>query len=200
MKCFRCGSFGHRANRCATPLKGKSKAEGRDDTKGKGKGLKGGGNGQGGGHPCGHCGKTGRGPANCWTLQIPWKRIAAVEEEAPVGGLGFDIGFVEVPAPPRLGRTPVKIRNRFQVMEERLEVSIGGLESEVYVETVRQDREKLKLAGRGRITIDSGVAESVLLVGMLPGDRKTVGKMENREKRVRFRRNGSEAVNSITFQ
>ena len=98
----------------------------------------------------------------------------------------------------------MKIRNRFQVLEEPLEVSIGGLESEVFVET-------LKPAGKGRITIDSGAAESVLPVGMLPGEetvegeskRKGVryvaangGKMENHgEKRVRFRRNGSEAVN-----
>ena len=110
----------------------------------------------------------------------------------------------------------MKIQNRFQVLEELLEVSIGGVESEVYVETAYQNREKLKPAGKGRITIDSGVAESVLLVGMLPGEemvegeskRKGVryvaangGKMENHgEKRVRFRRNGSDAVNSITFQ
>ena len=146
--------------------------------------------------------------------RTPWKRTAAVEEETPVGGLGFDISCIEVAAPPGLGRTPVKIRNRFQVLEAPLEVSIGGLESEVYVESAYQNREKLKLAGKWRITIDSGAAESVLPVGMLPGEetveeskRKGVryaancGKMENHgEKRVRFRRNGSEAVNSITFQ
>ena len=50
--------------------------------------------------------------------QIPWKRTAAVEEETPVGSVGFDIGCVEVAA-----------RNRFQVLEEPLEVNIGGLES-----------------------------------------------------------------------
>ena len=106
----------------------------------------------------------------------------------------------------------MKIQNRFQVLEEPLEVNIGGLESEAYVETVYHDREKLKPAGTGRIKIDSGAAESVLPVGMLPGEetvegeskRKGVryvaangGKMENHgEKRVRFRRNGSDAVNS----
>ena len=134
--------------------------------------------------PCGHCGKIGHGPANCWTLhpdQIPWKRTAAVEEETPVGGLGFDIGCIEVAAPPGLGRTPVKIRNRFQVLEEPLEVSIGGLESEVCVQTVYQDREKLKPAGRGRITIDSGAVESVLPVGMLPGEETVEGESKRRE-------------------
>ena len=86
----------------------------------------------------------------------------------------------------------------------------------MYVDTTYQNREKLKPAGTGRITIDSGAAESVLPVGMMPGEetvegeskRKGVryvaangGKMENHgEKTVRFRRNGSEAVNSITFQ
>ena len=110
----------------------------------------------------------------------------------------------------------MKIGNRFQVLEELFEVSIGGLESEVYVETAYQNREKLKPAGKRRIKIDSGAAESVLPVEMLPGEetvegeskRKGVryvaakgGKMENHgEKRVRFRWNGSEAVNSITFQ
>ena len=81
MKCFTFWGFGYQTNQCATPPQEKSKGKGRDDSKEKGKGFKGGGKGKGGGQPCGHCGKTGHGPANCWTLlpeQMPWKRTAAV--------------------------------------------------------------------------------------------------------------------------
>ena len=78
------------------------------------------------------------------------------------------------------------------------------------------DKKALKTAGRGKITIDSGAAESVLPVDAVPNEtlvegeakRRGVryiaangGKMDNLgEKKVRFRRDGSDAVNSITFQ
>ena len=52
-------------------------------------------------------------------------------------------------------------------------MSIGGLESEVY-----------KPAGTGRITIDSGAAESVLPVEMLPGEETVEG--ESKRKGVRY--------------
>ena len=73
----------------------------------------------------------------------------------------------------------------------------------------------MRPAGRGRITIDSGAAESVLPVEILPGEetveerskRKGVrcvaangGKMENHKEKMQFRRNGSKTVKSITFQ
>ena len=206
IKCFRCGGFGRRANQCATPPKGKSKGKGRDDTKSKGKGFKGGGKGQGGGHPCGHCGKTGHGPANCWTLhpdQIPWKRTAAVEEETPVGGLGFDIGCIEVAAPPGLGRRPVKIRNRFQVLEEP---SSQPEPREAQAGWEREDHDRQRCCGVGAASGDVAgrgdgrggeQAEGCSLRYVAANG----GKMENHgEKRVRFKRNGSEAVNSITFQ
>ena len=67
------------------------------------------------------------------------------------------------------------------------------LESEVYVETAYQNREKLKPAGKGRITIDSGAAESVLPVGMLPGEETVEG--DNKRKGVRY-----VAANSGTVQ
>ena len=63
-------------------------------------------------------------------------------------------------------------------------MNIRDLESEVYVGTAYQNREKLKPAGKGRITIDSGAAESVLPVGMLPGEETVEG--ESKRKGVRY--------------
>ena len=73
------------------PRRGKFKNKGRDYTKGKGKGFKGGGKGQGGWHPCGHCGKTGKGttasdflrgknPNNLGNLLQPLESIPASRE------------------------------------------------------------------------------------------------------------------------
>ena len=54
----------------------------------------------------------------------------------------------------------------------------------MHVETAYQNREKLKPDGKGRITIDSGAAESVLLVGMLPGEETVKG--ESKRKGVSY--------------
>ena len=75
---------------------------------------------------------------------------------------------------------------------------------------------KLVPAGRGKITIDSGAAESVMPKDMLPNEPAIEGKakrngvryvaangakMENMgEKRTRFRTDGTQAINGITFQ
>ena len=127
------------------------------------------------------------------------------------------MGFVDVATSPpgiceresqdarKVGSTwTVPLSNRFEVLSE--DVEIGAVQVDM----------NLKEAGRGRITIDSGAAESVLPKNMLPnepivegeakrGGVKYVaangGKMENiGEKKVKFKRAGSNAVNSITFQ
>ena len=227
MRCYRCQGYGHRASDCATPAKGKGKNKGfkgdgkgkglHGDHKGKGKGSKGDGKGRGQHLQCTHCGKRGHAPANCWTLhpdQMPWKKTSYIEEEdVAVGGIGFDVGFVDVATSPpgickresQVGSTwTVPLSNRFEVLSE--DVEIGAVEVGM----------NLKEAGRGRITIDSRAAESVLPKNMLPNEpivegeakRRGVkyvaangGKMENiGEKKVKFKRAGSNAVNSITFQ
>ena len=74
----------------------------------------------------------------------------------------------------------------------------------------------MKPAGRGKVTIDSGAAESVMPRGMLDGEPMVEGeakrsgvryvaangaKMENYgEKRVRFRKEGLPGVSNMLFQ
>ena len=97
----------------------------------------------------------------------------------------------------------VPLSNRFVSLSEDIEV--GAVQVDM----------NSKEARRGRITIDSGAAESVLPRKMLPKEpmveeakRRGVkyvaangGKMENiGEIKVKFKRVGSKAVNSITFQ
>ena len=237
VKCFRCGGMGHRASQCATP-KGNGKGKG-GKTGAKGNFVKGGGKRAAKGKgpmttrtatPCSHCGKMGHTHANCWTLhpeQLPWKRTEAVDEEhVDVGG--FDIGFVEISGDREKKRESktrrtVEIKNRFQALAtndgDEVHTEIGSIDVEMedeMVATVGTDKTPLTSAGRGKITIDSGAAESVLPADIVPnetlieGDAKrrgvkyvtaNGGRMENMgEKRVRFRRDGASGVNSITFQ
>jgi hypothetical protein len=102
-------------------------------------------------------------------------------------------------------------------------------EDEPYQETMAIDAEveeksvalvgkagKLVPTGKGKITIDSGAAESVMPKEMLPNEPAVDGKakksgvryvaangakMENMgEKKAKFRTNGTQAINGITFQ
>ena len=232
-RCFRCGGFGHRASQCGTP-KGSGKGKGG---KSSGKGGKGDAKGKGKGArtttPCSHCGKPGHTPANCWTLhpdQLPWKRTEAIEEEQLDVG-GFDVGYVEVHRTRRWtkkagcqmresGTDGIETKNPFRALAtDDEDCEIGSVSVEMpdeAIATVGMDSRGLRTAGRGKITIDSGAAESVLPADVVPNEtlvegeakRRGVryvaangGKMENMgEKKVRFRREGSEAVNSIMLQ
>ena len=104
--------------------------------------------------------------------------------------------------------------------EDYEEVAIGILEVESEdrdVKAVREDRAgKLVYAGKGKITIDSGAAESVMPKDILINEpvvevyAKKSGvkyvaangaRMENLgEKRVRFKKSGGDTLSSITFQ
>jgi hypothetical protein len=107
----------------------------------------------------------------------------------PVGGLGFDVGMVEVyQKPPGLSRV-VKTRSRFEAFTEQgqQEWDVGGLGVKMpiaQINAVESKRtEDLRPAGRGKITIDSGAAESVLPTDMLPSEKLVDG--EARKKGVR---------------
>ena len=103
---------------------------------------------------------------------MPWKKTSHIEEEhVAVGGIGFDVGFVDVATSPhgiceresqdvrKLGSTwTVPLSNRFESLSEDIEV--GAVQIDM----------NLKEAGRCRITIDSGAAESVLPRNMLPNE------------------------------
>ena len=93
---------------------------------------------------------------------------------------GFDVGYVEV----RRGRRWPKIventvdsietKNAFQALvteNEEDEIGFVGIEtSDEHIAIVGTDKKALKTAGRGKITIDSGAAESVLLVDVVPNE------------------------------
>ena len=112
---------------------------------------------------------------------------------------------------------PVEIKNRFEALDDEVEIGYIGIEAQVeHVAAVGVEAGILKSAGRGKITIDSGAAEPVLPVDLVPNEtlvegeakRRGVkyvtangGRMENKgEKKVRFRRDGAPGVNIVAFQ
>ena len=126
----------------------------------------------------------------------------------------------EAVPPPARG---VKVSNRYKELmtssvEEPTVRDIGGIEVMMPEKTIAGvgTIETLKFAGKGKVTIDSGAAESVMPRGMLDkeplveGEAKRLGvryvavngaKMDKYgEKRVRFRKEGLEGINNMLFQ
>jgi len=151
--CYRCGGQGHIAAKCATPApaKGKGKDGGKGGKAGgKGAGNKGKGKGEWNGF-CSYCGKKGHGPRDCWTKQKDEAnngRMDVGEVEEDIGG--FEIGCVDKekvypPGP--------KISNRFHALSGEDEPNLCPVE---------------KQCTSGRITVDSGAAESVWPEDLMP--------------------------------
>ena len=235
-----CPSQGGGKGPGGKPAKGKGKGNGKDgkgDQKGKGKGNQ---------SPCSVCGKIGHGPDRCWTKHphlMYWKNQGganSVEKWGPVA-----LGSIEVVSPssqppthdwrvagrtrrPRtIGTTTppgVELKNQFGPLEEETR-NIGSLDvlepevNEVVKTETLGANQKFKSAGRGKITVDSGAAESVLPTEMVPGEPLVEGtskkagvkymaacgtSMSNRgDKNVKFRaahKEGEQGMSSIQFQ
>ena len=240
-RCYRCGGIGHMAAECPTP---KGKGKGREDRAVQGKGMKGASGGKGGdkgkgkgsgksGLICDHCGKRGHDRSRCWTLhpgQLPWKGANAVEhdwDDRTERGIGGVDVWEEVKTrnKPRDMSAPsmppgLPVLNRFEALadeqgqSEREVANLEVLMPSPIAEVTRTGR--LKSAGKGKITIDSGAAESVMPRDMLTseplleGEGKKTGvryvaangaKMENYgEKKVRFKKDGHTGINNMLFQ
>ena len=213
--CYRCGGQGHIAAKCGTPEPSKGKGKG----KGGGKGSKGGGKvGKGKGDWsgfCGYCGKKGHGPNNCWTKE---KDEANGNARNDLGAMddyngeqysldeelgGFDVACIDT-VKEEMGWLEVIGKKTKKNRMKHAACDINALECT-----------KVKAIGKGRITIDSGAAESVLPRDMLheirlqesEGSKAGVqyvaangGKMPNLgEKKVRFKtKNGMES--NVVFQ
>ena len=186
-----------------------------------------------------HCGKRGHDASRCWTLhpeQLPWKSANAVEENYyhqydHVENNGMSVCSVEcdggswetvtqksqktkrsvLPSPPGL-----HVNNRFEGLSESWDV--GGLEvliPETAIANVGTTG-RLRSAGRRKVTIDSGAADSVMPRGMLEGEplvdgeAKRLGvkyvaangaKMDNYgQKRIRFKKEGLGGISDMLFQ
>ena len=148
--CYRCGGQGHTAAKCATPAPTKVKGKDGGKAGGKGGGNKGKGKGEWNGF-CSYCGKKGHGPRDCWNKQKDEANngktdVGEVEED--IGG--FEIGCVdkEKMYPPGL-----HISNRFQALNDEDEPNLCAVE---------------KQWTSGKITVNSGAAESVWPEGLMP--------------------------------
>ena len=154
--CYRCGGQGHIAAKCATPAPPKGTSKGKS---GGGKGSKGGGKdagskgkGKGGDWHgfCSYCGKRGHGPRDCWTKQKDEAntKMDVGEVEQDVGGFEIGCVFKEYAYPPGL-----RIHNRFEALGGNHEQHILSVDAG---------------CAKGKITVDSGAAESVWPEDLLP--------------------------------
>jgi len=181
---------------CTTPAPPKGKGKG-DKGKGKGKGEKGKGKGYFQGY-CSYCGKQGHTPRDCWTKQkdeasatkMDTNEVSQDSEQEDYDLGGFDIGCIDC-------EYKVHTHNMFEALRD---TEVNAVDSTTL---------------KGEVTIDSGAAESVWPVDLIPhiptvpseGSRKGVNyisasgqKIPNKgEKKVRFKTiNGKKS--SITFQ
>lgn len=186
--CYRCGGQGHISTKCATPPPdiAKGKGKSKGGKDGKGQKSKGKGKGDWTGY-CSYCGKRGHSPRDCWTKQKD-DESAGNGRLASVeddGEYGGDVGGFDI---------------------ARIDLPLNAVENQ---------SDDSRVISRGKITIDSGAAESVMPTDMLEGvklqesegSRNGIsyvaangGKMPNLgEKKVHFKtRDGMDS--SIVFQ
>ena len=224
--CYRCGGQGHVASKCPTPPQKGGKA--------KGKGLNKGGKAKGkGDYYKGYPGKgqgsreewqgywRGYGPKDWWTKPNNEGNSNNGQQSMNLGSMtedvevsGFDIGcisFEKETTMERTGTPPgLTLHNKYKDLEEdELEDEQEEQCGELYLCPVEVSPK------RGKITVDSGAAESVWPDGLLPevetrpsaGSKKGVNyiaangsRMPNMgEKKVKFKT--KDGINSnITFQ
>ena len=223
--CDRCGGQGHIAAKCGAPeppkwkAKGGSKGDGKGKSKGKGKGKE---KGQVEWRGfCSYCGKKGHGPVDSWTKQRDESvgeggkgaRLASLEDENDGDdGIneinGFDIAALDRD---ETGEWQQVVRRRGHARRSRLPTSAPTYDQDINM----VDGDGLNNRERGRITIDSRAAESVIPPDMLqgvptrpsPGSRAGAhciaangARMPNLgEKHVKFR-TGEGLSSSVFFQ
>jgi hypothetical protein len=156
---------------------------------------------------------------------MTWKAANSIDEQWEQAGM--NLGMLEIDSlRKKISKPPgFVVRNRFGALaegeEEEQGMTIAGLEvwmptEESVNEIVKEKATKLISAGKGKITIDSGAADSVMPLAMLPNEEMKEGKakkagvkyiaanggkMDNMgEKRVRFKKACGGGMNSIMFQ
>jgi len=189
IQCHRCGGLGHISKNCGSPepAKGKAKGQGKNG-KGDGKGGKNGkfgykggngkndykGKGNGKNEYCSYCGKPGHGPKECWSKQKDDAAagLAAVDpaDEEDQDLCGFDMAGLDIIEPPPVPTWTevVSRKNRKASTPPQCIPSTSNpckLLDCCPVE-IANKRQK-KPIGTGKITIDSGAAESVMPMEML---------------------------------